>query len=195
MRNVSVMFEVSEEVYDNIVTPFKKSKMLGKLMASLLTGYLEDDDIREYIDEEIEGMHKASVDTLNTLFEGMQESLAAMGIFSGEAKSNMERGEKYFRNKAESIHAEKPNASDGVSSEALKEVKEGVDDIRQQMAVLKDLLMSLSKSGIVLSDEEDIKEAEGEPESPAEDNIPSEEEKKEASNIIANILSGNSFTL
>ena len=185
MRNVSVMFEVSEEVYDNIVTPFKKSKMLGKLMASLLTGYLEDDDIREYIDEEIEGMHK----------EGMQESLAAMGIFSGEAKSNMERGEKYFRNKAESIHAEKPNASDGVSSEALKEVKEGVDDIRQQMAVLKDLLMSLSKSGIVLSDEEDIKEAEGEPESPAEDNIPSEEEKKEASNIIANILSGNSFTL
>ena len=86
------MSEVSEDVYTNLVEPFKKNKMLGKLMASLLKGYLEEDEIRGYIDQEIEGMHKASVDVVSSLFENMQESLASMGIYTAEAQSNAESG-------------------------------------------------------------------------------------------------------
>lgn len=193
MRNVSVMFEVSEEVYDNIVTPFKKSKMLGKLMASLLTGYLEEEDIREYIDEEIEGMHKASVDTVSEIFENMQESLAAMGIFANEAKSTNDRGRKYFKKQAEGINVEK-SPETGINSEEFKTVQSDIADIKQQMSELKEFLVALSKNGIKVEESDKEDEMEEIEEDEIEENAPTEEEKHAASSIISGLLSGNSIT-
>lgn len=184
-RNVSVMFEVSEEVYDNIVTPFKKNKMLGKLMASLLTGYLEEEEIRSYVDTEIEGMHKASVDVVSSLFEGMQESLASMGIFTEEAKGTAERGKKYFKEKSESV----PN----VSSPEVNEMKQDISNIKEQMQEIKDLITNLSKQGVTVVPTSEVSE-EAIREDVAENNTPTDEEKKVASSIISGMLTGNAVT-
>lgn len=189
-RNVSVMFEVNEEVYDNLVVPFKKNKMLGKLMASLLKGYLEEEDIRGYIDEEIEGMHKASVDVVSSLFENMQESLASMGIYTAEAQSTSEKGRKFFKEKQEGFSEN--NSTSTMDKEEVSEMKKDINDLKSQISEVKDLILGLTKSGVSFSRVEPKTEAPAPVQEKAE---PTDEERKVAKNIMSSILSGNMQTL
>lgn len=188
-RNVSVMFEVSEDVYTNLVEPFKKNKMLGKLMASLLKGYLEEDEIRGYIDQEIEGMHKASVDVVSSLFENMQESLASMGIYTAEAQSTSESGRKFFKEKQEDFAKGNPE----VKQEEITKMQKDIDGIKSQVLEIKELILSLSKGGVSFSKVEP--EEEHSTNSVVKKDEPTEEDKKAAKNIMSSILSGNMMEL
>ena len=188
-RNVSVMFEVSEDVYTNLVEPFKKNKMLGKLMASLLKGYLEEDEIRGYIDQEIEGMHKASVDVVSSLFENMQESLASMGIYTAEAQSTSESGRKFFKDKQEDFAKGNPE----VKQEEITKMQKDIDGIKSQVLEIKELILSLSKGGVSFSKVEP--EEEHSTNSVVKKDEPTEEDKKAAKNIMSSILSGNMMEL
>lgn len=188
-RNVSVMFEVSEDVYTNLVEPFKKNKMLGKLMASLLKGYLEEDEIRGYIDQEIEGMHKASVDVVSSLFENMQESLASMGIYTAEAQSTSESGRKFFKDKQEDFAKGNPE----VKQEEITKMQKDIDGIKSQVSEIKELILSLSKGGVSFSKVEPEEEHSTNP--VVKKDEPTEEDKKAAKNIMSSILSGNMMEL
>lgn len=180
-KRVSVMFEVSDEVYDNLVNPFKKSKMLSKLMSTLLTGYLECQEVRDYVDVEIEGMHKASVDVVSNLMQGMQESLAAMGIYTDEAKSLSDQGKSYFKDQQMGAKPSNPNPNVNISNQDLDDLKEQITSMKSSIS---ELVQLIKEGSFAPKHQEDITVAE-----PDKD-IVSEEDRNKASSIISDFLIG-----
>lgn len=188
-RNVSVMFEVSDTVYDNLVLPFKKNKLLGKLMATLLTGYLEEEEIRGYIDEEIQGMHKASVDVVSTLMEGMQESLASMGIFTEEAKSVSDSGRSYFKDKRKFYSTS--TEEDRKENVDVASLKKDVSELKDQMSEMLDIIKSLSNGEVIISSATEEFSDVGEEIPNIDSDEPTEEDKEMASSMISAFMTGN----
>ena len=101
MRRTSVMLEVSDEIYSQLVEPMKKNKSFAKLIASLLDGYLNDEYVRSFAEDGIVEMRKASVSQLDSTIERMQESLSNMGFFTDELQSVATSAHSHFKSKAE----------------------------------------------------------------------------------------------
>lgn len=96
MRKTNVFLEVDDRVYDTVVEPHKKAKTFAKLVASLLTGYIEDDYIRSYCDGCVEDMRKATIGDLDDALDSMASSLANIGLYTEELNMLGKKGMKTF---------------------------------------------------------------------------------------------------
>ena len=96
MRKTNVFLEVDDRVYDTVVEPHKKAKTFAKLVASLLTGYIEDEYIRSYCDGCVEDMRKATIGDLDDALDSMASSLANIGLYTEELNMIGRKGMKTF---------------------------------------------------------------------------------------------------
>lgn len=96
MRKTNVFLEVDDRVYDAVVEPHKKAKTFAKLVASLLTGYIEDEYIRSYCDGCVEDMRKATIGDLDDALDSMASSLANIGLYTEELNMLGKKGMKTF---------------------------------------------------------------------------------------------------
>ena len=65
MRKVNIMVDVSEEVYDTVVVPFKKSRKFSELINSLLIGYLKDNYVASYVEGTLDTLKNESARSLD----------------------------------------------------------------------------------------------------------------------------------
>lgn len=156
MKKTNVFLEVDDKVYNTVVEPHKRAKTFSRLIAALLKGYIEDDYVRAYGDDMVDDLRKASVDSLDTALDEMQESLANIGLFTDELqmvnskgnsffskktedyKENVEKTEKYFKQD----EAESPKSSKDVETEKLREE---MDLMRQQMTEMYEQNLEIMK--------------------------------------------------
>lgn len=140
MKKTNILVEVDDHVYDIVVAPHKKNKTFSKLMATLLKGYIENDYVHAYAEGTLEEMHKASVDALDNVIEGMQQSLANMGLYTSELKSTTDMGKDLFEEKV----VESKENLEKYNSEEVEELKGTVDELKEQnsliISMLKDLM-------------------------------------------------------
>ena len=192
MRKVSIMVDVPDEVYNNLIEPFKKNKMLSKLLNALLMGYLSEDSVRGYIDDVLDGAHQQSLSEVEDMFENMQSSLANLGVYAKELKSTTKRGSDYFNNpESKSARESVSSQGGGVDSKEFKAVREDVSNLKNEVKEILSLVRSLAKNEVVLADETsepDLKEVE----IPEEDT--SAEDKARADSIMSALLSGNGMS-
>lgn len=86
------MVDVSEEVYDTVVVPFKKSRKFSELINSLLTGYLKDNYVASYVEGTLDTLKNESARSLDEAIESMNQSFAMVGMLADEASDMMSSG-------------------------------------------------------------------------------------------------------
>ena len=123
MRRTSVLLEFSENVYDSLVEPLKKSKSFSKFVSALVTGYLNDPYIKAYADGNLDDYKKAYVEAFDDQLDEMSESLANMGFFADALESVSAGGKDHFAEKKKK--AEEDGAHFGVSEKPSKGKSEG----------------------------------------------------------------------
>lgn len=131
----SILVEVDERINDLVVKPHKQHKTFGKLIAALLTGYVEDEYFRAYADGTISNLRKASVDALDSVIDSMSSSLSNMGMLGMELRNNTETGIKHFT----SVKQEKEK-----SMQEYDSLKQDVDELRSQNTQILKMLELLS---------------------------------------------------
>ena len=148
MRKTNVFLEVDDRVYDAVVEPHKKAKTFAKLVASLLTGYIEDEYIRSYCDGCVEDMRKATIGDLDDALDSMASSLANIGLYTEELDMVGKKGMKAFSNaskKAEPVSEPvKEDTHRDAEVEALNREVESMrtqnEEIRNQNAEIMSML-------------------------------------------------------
>ena len=125
MRRTSVLLEFSENVYDALVEPLKRSKSFSKFVSALVTGYLNDPYIKAYADGNLDDYKKAYVSAFDDQLDEMSESLANMGFFADALESVSAGGKDHFAEKKKK--AEEDGAHFGVSGKSTKGKSEGTD--------------------------------------------------------------------
>lgn len=106
MKKTNVMIEVSDELYDSIVYPYKKKKSFGKLVVQLLEAYMSNDSIYSYINGSLDGLEEeANKELLNDLNQ-MAQNLNMLDALHNEAESLIDNGERFFSSRGESVRKE-----------------------------------------------------------------------------------------
>lgn len=150
MKRTNILVEVSDGIYDNVVTPHKKAKTFSKLIATLLKGYIENEYIRAYAEDTLDDMHRASVDALDEVIGNMQQSLKNMGLYADELKETTEDGMSYFGEKVESSSTTKESNN----KDALRD---DVEELKVQNAEILSMLKAFMESGATQEVKEVIK--------------------------------------
>lgn len=139
MKRTNILVEVSDGIYDSVVTPHKKAKTFSKLIATLLKGYIENEYIRAYAEDTLDDMHKASVDALDEVIDNMQQSLVNMGLYAEELKDSTQEGMSYFGNKVEVSSAKESKDAD--------DLRDDVEELKVQNAEILSMLKAFMESG------------------------------------------------
>lgn len=125
MRRVSVLMEVDENTYEAIVEPRKKAKTFAKLMCALLEGYKSDGYIQAFVDGVLDDMKKSTSSSLDKVIADMRVSLANLGLYTDDLKSNAQQGKDMFSEKAEEVNSSRGgDAKYDMLEELMREVLE-----------------------------------------------------------------------
>lgn len=157
-KKVNVMAEVSQEVYDTVVVPHKRSKTFTSVIETLIEGYYSNVYIRSFVDDSLEGEQQQSSDVLNEIINNMHQGLANMGVYTDEMKSNSQDGIDAFGKKAEETKKE----MEDINAQEIKSVKESVEELKNQTEEIMSMLKSFMSSStpIVQQPTEEVKKAE-----------------------------------
>lgn len=161
MKRTNILVEVSDGIYDNVVTPHKKAKTFSKLIATLLKGYIENEYIRAYAEDTLDDMHRASVDALDEVIGNMQQSLKNMGLYADELKETTEDGMSYFGERVESSSTSKESNN----KDALRD---DVEELKVQNAEILSMLKAFMESGATQEVKESVKPQEMSSKKPSE---------------------------
>jgi len=96
MKKQNIMIEVSDEIYESVVTPYKKRKSFGKLVVQLLEAYAYNDVIYSYVNGTMDGLENEAMADLQQDLNKMAESLGMLGMLDSEAESVINNGERDF---------------------------------------------------------------------------------------------------
>lgn len=133
MRRTSVLIDVEDTLYSEVVEPMKRNKSFTKLIVSLLNGYRSDMYIRSYIDNTLEEVHKAVVGSFEESVEGMESALANMGLLTDELQYQSQYGYNKFKSKVD-MQVDDPKVD--VTKEYSESTTE-VDDLKKRVSELE----------------------------------------------------------
>lgn len=174
MRKVNIMVDVSEEVYDTVVVPFKKSRKFSELINSLLTGYLKDNYVASYVEGTLDTLKNESARSLDEAIESMNQSFAMVGMLNDAASDMMSDGIDAVkireREKGTVGQLKERFASESTKKDKEESVKEGllkeIDELKKQnnemgrslRKVLKALNMDFDEVTAEVDDGTSVKE-------------------------------------
>lgn len=152
MKKTNVMIEVSEDLYNEIVEPYKKRKGFGKLVVQLLEAYRTNESIYSYINGTIDGLESEATEELLKDLNNMAQSLNMFGVYQNQAEVVIDEGQRAFNEF--SIQARKDSsrfeASPREKSEDKPLTKEDVISIvNDSVSGMKNMLEELLKRGTV----------------------------------------------
>lgn len=149
MKKTNVMVEVSDELYNEVVEPFKKKKGFGKLVVQLLEAYMYNESIYNYINGEMDNLEDEATEVLLKDLNNMAQSLNMFGILGNQAETVINEGQKSIDDFREQAF------SDSKKYEEVKEEKQSltkedvVDIVNDSVKDIKDMLAELLKNGVV----------------------------------------------
>lgn len=192
MRKVNIMVDVSDDVYETVVAPFKKARQFSELINSLLTGYLKDDYVAAYVDGTLDILRQESSKSFDEALKAMNDSFATVSMLADEATNMMNEGieaVKVGKGKSRAVDndedeeiavaVEEPQREEGkVLTPSAKDdnLRKEVDDLKRQNQEMNEniqMLLKMFKNGVMVSPqkEEDNSDLE----------VSSHEEEKEES--------------
>lgn len=165
MRKTNLMIEVSDELYESIVEPYKKKKGFGRLVVQLLEGYANNDAIYGYINGALDNLDEKANESLLEGLNAMSDSVNMFSFLQQEAQSVVDDGARefssigqrsagQFKKGFEESGGTEVNA-DAVSREEVKAiVNEGISSIKDMLSeVLAGAQVTSEKSSSAVEEE------------------------------------------
>ena len=152
MKKTNVMIEVSEDLYNEIVEPYKKRKGFGKLVVQLLEAYRTNESIYSYINGTIDGLESEATEELLKDLNNMAQSLNMFGVYQNQAEVVIDEGQRAFNEFSNQAREDSSRFEDSPreKSEDKPLTKEDVISIvNDSVSDMKNMLEELLKRGTV----------------------------------------------
>lgn len=146
-RKVSIMVDVDEALYTEVIEPHKKNRSFSKLILKLLEGYQQDEYVNAYGNDVVAELQAEADNAFQASIDSMKATMINMEILKEEAEMTSEEGIDSFNTgefRAGSESEEK--AEEGLGSERLQRIEDEICEMKKSNAeVMSALNLILGK--------------------------------------------------
>lgn len=146
-RKVSIMVDVDEALYTEVIEPHKKNRSFSKLILKLLEGYQQDEYVNAYGNDVVAELQAEADNAFQASIDSMKATMINMEILKEEAEMTSEEGIDSFNTgefRAGSESGEK--AEEGLGSERLQRIEDEICEMKKSNAeVMSALNLILGK--------------------------------------------------
>lgn len=208
-RKVSIMVDVDETLYTEVIEPHKKNRSFSKLILKLLEGYQQDEYVNAYGNDVVAELQAEADNAFQASIDSMKATMINMEILKEEAEMTSEEGiDSFNTGEFRAGSGSKEDAGDGLGSERLQRIEDEICEMKKSNAeVMSALNLILGKlDGVEVGTKEHEKVVEKEEEKevidlfglpvPAEEKteepVESTEKEEDAEDIEDGVDSGSS---
>lgn len=168
-RKVSIMVDVDEALYTEVIEPHKKNRSFSKLILKLLEGYQQDEYVNAYGNDVVAELQAEADNAFQASIDSMKATMINMEILKEEAEMTSEEGIDSFNTgefRAGSESGEE--AKEGLGSERLQRIEDEICEMKKSnaevMSALNLILGKLDGVEVGTKKPEDVVEKEEEKE-------------------------------
>ena len=166
-RKVSIMVDVDEALYTEVIEPHKKNRSFSKLILKLLEGYQQDEYVNAYGNDVVAELQAEADSAFQASIDSMKATMINMEILKEEAEMTSEEGIDSFNTGEFRAGSEsEEGAGDGLGSERLQRIEDEICEMKKSNAeVMSALNLILGKlDGVGTREPEKVVEKEEEKE-------------------------------
>ena len=148
-RKVSIMVDVDEALYTEVIEPHKKNRSFSKLILKLLEGYQQDEYVNAYGNDVVAELQAEADNAFQASIDSMKSTMINMEILKEEAEMTSEEGIDSFKTgefRAGSESSAETDMGDGLGSERLQRIEDEICEMKKSNAeVMSALNLILGK--------------------------------------------------
>ena len=148
-RKVSIMVDVDEALYTEVIEPHKKNRSFSKLILKLLEGYQQDEYVNAYGNDVVAELQAEADSAFQASIDSMKATMINMEILKEEAEMTSEEGIDSFKTgefRAGSEVETDTDLGDGLGSERLQRIEDEICEMKKSNAeVMSALNLILGK--------------------------------------------------
>lgn len=176
-RKVSIMVDVDEALYTEVIEPHKKNRSFSKLILKLLEGYQQDEYVNAYGNDVVAELQAEADSAFQASIDSMKATMINMEILKEEAEMTSEEGIDSFNTgefRAGSGSSAETDMGDGLGSERLQRIEDEICEMKKSNAEV------MSALNLILGKLDGVEVGTKEPEEVVE----KEEEKEEVIDLF-----------
>lgn len=166
-RKVSIMVDVDEALYTEVIEPHKKNRSFSKLILKLLEGYQQDEYVNAYGNDVVAELQAEADNAFQASIDSMKATMINMEILKEEAEMTSEEGIDSFNTGEFRAGSEAgTDAGEELGSERLQRIEDEICEMKKSNAeVMSALNLILGKlDGVGTKEPEKVVEKEEEKE-------------------------------
>lgn len=146
-RKVSIMVDVDEALYTEVIEPHKKNRSFSKLILKLLEGYQQDEYVNAYGNDVVAELQAEADNAFQASIDSMKATMINMEILKEEAEMTSEEGIDSFNTGEFRAGSEsEEGAGDRLGSERLQRIEDEICEMKKSNAeVMSALNLILGK--------------------------------------------------
>lgn len=146
-RKVSIMVDVDEALYTEVIEPHKKNRSFSKLILKLLEGYQQDEYVNAYGNDVVAELQAEADNAFQASIDSMKATMINMEILKEEAEMTSEEGIDSFNTGEFRAGSEAgTDAGEGLGSERLQRIEDEICEMKKSNAeVMSALNLILGK--------------------------------------------------
>lgn len=146
-RKVSIMVDVDEALYTEVIEPHKKNRSFSKLILKLLEGYQQDEYVNAYGNDVVAELQAEADNAFQASIDSMKATMINMEILKEEAEMTSEEGIDSFNTGEFRAGSEAgTDAGEELGSERLQRIEDEICEMKKSTAeVMSALNLILGK--------------------------------------------------
>lgn len=146
-RKVSIMVDVDEALYTEVIEPHKKNRSFSKLILKLLEGYQQDEYVNAYGNDVVAELQAEADSAFQASIDSMKATMINMEILKEEAEMTSDEGIDSFKTgEFREGSGVGIDAEDGLGSERLQRIEDEICEMKKSNAeVMSALNLILGK--------------------------------------------------
>ena len=146
-RKVSIMVDVDEALYTEVIEPHKKNRSFSKLILKLLEGYQQDEYVNAYGNDVVAELQAEADNAFQASIDSMKATMINMEILKEEAEMTSEEGIDSFNTGEFRAGSEAgTDAGEELGSERLQRIEDEICEMKKSNAeVMSALNLILGK--------------------------------------------------
>lgn len=151
-RKVSIMVDVDEALYTEVIEPHKKNRSFSKLILKLLEGYQQDEYVNAYGNDVVAELQAEADNAFQASIDSMKATMINMEILKEEAEMTSDEGIDSFKTgEFREGSGVGTDAGEGFGSERLQRIEDEICEMKKSnaevMSVLNLILGKLDGEG------------------------------------------------
>ena len=146
-RKVSIMVDVDEALYTEVIEPHKKNRSFSKLILKLLEGYQQDEYVNAYGNDVVAELQAEADSAFQASIDSMKATMINMEILKEEAEMTSEEGiDSFNTGEFRAGSGAETDMGAGLGSERLQRIEDEICEMKKSNAeVMSALNLILGK--------------------------------------------------